>query len=344
MSHASLPDVNPIPWAEFTAEVMTLYAPGLRAHSTCTMIRSTLDQLTALGLTSTADLTAATVARFIASRPPEQSANTTYSYVARLRAICTLAEAQGYVRVSPFRLRRCWVRRGAPARKRHHTPSDVARCLALARSEVSGKTGWPRWKAHRTYVALALVAYTGLRKMEALRLRVEDVDLPGRVLWVRARAGAHLKTESSEAPVPLPDELVNIISEWLPCLALPAVRRRVKGPRPVANTAGTMDLGWFIPNAFRTAPWTGGSKGFRPLDCLKALGTRAGVSGLTFLSLRHTFATAAENLGLSELQIMRILRHSNPRTQTYYRHADLDSMREAVKRFGFEPPPPAPRP
>jgi integrase len=45
-------------------------------------------------------------------------------------------------------------------------------------------------------------AYAGLRRTEALRLRVEDVDLDRRLLWVRGN-GRRLKTRASAAPVPI---------------------------------------------------------------------------------------------------------------------------------------------
>ena len=100
-----------------------------------------------------------------------------------------------------------------------------------------------------------------------------------------------------------------------------------------------------FPNTYRTAPWTGGSPGHKPLDRIKRLGQRAGAENFTILSLRHSWATMAETLwGLSDLQIMRILRHTNTRTQVGYRHADLPNLRAAVKdiTFGGELPAVAP--
>jgi hypothetical protein len=49
-----------------------------------------------------------------------------------------------------------------------------------------------------------LFAMTGIRRDEGLRAWSEDLDVDARVFWVRERADHRLKTEDSDAPVPLP--------------------------------------------------------------------------------------------------------------------------------------------
>ena len=89
------------------------------------------------------------------------------------------------------------------------------------------------------------------------------------------------------------DFLVEVMAEWLP-------------------KAGS---DWAFPATRGAVPWTSGKPGSKPLDRLKAAGLRAGVEGLTFLSLRHSWATHAESLwGFSEALIQRVLRHTTPRT------------------------------
>lgn len=335
MSSASLPDgITPRPWPEFSAELLALYQPPMRAPATLGAIRYTLEHVAALGVQSTAELTPKLVAAYIASCPQE-SPNTTHSKVAYLRVVANYAAAMGYVRVSPFTVRKRWVRKAPSQRKRHHSRETIARILDLARTEAATGLGWARWRRHRLYVLMATVAYTGLRRNEALRLRREDIDLPGRLIWVRARRGNALKTEASAAPVPIAEPLASILAEWFPCLELPTTRGNIRGPRPRANPDGTMDSGWVFPNAYRTGPWVGGSHFHRPVEELTKLGKRAGVEGLTFLSLRHSWATAAEGLGLSEEQIKRVLRHTSVRTQVHYRHADEQNLRETIRGFGF---------
>ena len=92
-----------------------------------------------------------------------------------------------------------------------------------------------------------------------------------------------------------------------------------------------------VPRRERRGPRIAGPSGHRPLDQLKLAGERAGVPGLTFLSLRHSYATHAERLGLSDAMLARVLRHSTTRTQAHYKHPDLANMRGAVNRIGFGP-------
>src|SRR5262249_48814096 len=78
------------------------------------------------------------------------------------------------------------------------------------------------------------------------------------------------------------------------------------------------------------------------LDRVRRLGVRCGIEAMTLLSLRHSWATHAESAwGLSELQIQRVLRHTNTRTQKRYRHADLANLCVALGAVSFGDAPPA---
>jgi integrase len=333
----------PIPFAAFQAELTEIYRPPMRAQATfgkmVQVLRAVADLLGPAG--TTADLTPTLVARFISTRPATQGANTTISHLSYLRAACAYASASGYLRVSPFTIRRNWLRPAPPCaeRKRHHSAEDIARVLDVAKLDVVRKVpgSWARWRAHRLYALISTVAYTGMRRTEALRLRVEDIDVPGRLLLVVSRNGSRLKTVGSAAPIPLPDALAAILADWLPNLALPdRPDENHFGPLPVANPSGIQDRGWAFPNARQTGPWMGGAPGYRPNDRFRAIGKRAGVTGLNFLSLRHSWATMAESLwGFSEPQIQRVLRHSTPRTQQTYRHFDPTNLKAACAGISF---------
>ncbi len=149
--------------------------------------------------------------------------------------------------------------------------------------------------------------------MEALSLRTADVKVDDRLIQIVKRR--RLKRPTAAAPVPMAEELAEVLRSWLP----------------------QTGCGWCFPNLSRSGPWTGGSAGYTPLDRLKAAGLAVDVDGLTFQSLRHSWATHAESAwGLSELVVQRILRHTRTRTQDHYRHADKANLVEAVKgiRFG----------
>ena len=323
---AGWPAHAPIPWPEFTRELLALYQPPLRAPGTRGRMAAILRQVSELGATTTADLTPALVARWIAAQPP-LAPQTVYGYLAVLRAACNYAAATGRIPVSPFAVRRKWVAKGQPTRvKRHHSAAEIARVLELARLTAERKRRpWSRWRAHRTFALVATVAYTGVRRNEALYLRTEDVDFAARMILVHP--GRHrLKTERAAAPVPMPDALAEVLIAWLPQLSVAGLP---PGPE--------RDPRWVFPNFERTAPWTGGSVGYRPIDRVKRLGVRAGVEGFTFQSLRHSWASMAESLwGLTDLQIQRVLRHTNTRTQEGYRHPDVDNLRSLVRGITFD--------
>lgn len=333
------PAVRAVPWERFREELLLLYAPPLRSKATFAKIRQILDLVGGLGVASTSDLTMSLVAKFIAARPATESQNTTFTLVRALRTICNYAAANGYVARSPFAIRKTWVRRGQPKAKQHHSREAIARVLAKMKSEIQRKRGWSQWRARRLYALASTVAYTGLRKNEALYLRVEDIDLEARMIFVRSRRGNRLKTEKSAQPVPIPDALMPVLADWLPHLILPEEPAKAPaGPMPEHNPEGIRDAGWVFPNSYRTGPWVGGTHGYRPLDRMKIVGERAGVKGFTFLSLRHSWATHAEFWGLSDAMIQRMLRHTSPATQWYYRHADPANMQAKIGgvRFGHE--------
>ena len=345
--------VEPIPLGKLRDHLAALYSPALRAKSTRSSIMRILDKLDRLGgIETTADLTTATVARFIAAEPPGQHPNTTYTQVAKLRVVCNIAAAEGWLRMSPFVARRRWVRKITPAVPKVHSREEIARVLGLAAADVARKRGWAQWRARRLLALVAVVAYTGLRRNEALHLRVEDVDLSTRMLAIVARRDGNLKTDAAAQPVPIPDALAVILAGWIPHLATPPPHRHSlgrPGGRPAAVTRAGLrevDPGWLIPNAYRTGPWQGGSNGHKPVQRLKRLAHRAGVEGFTFQSLRHSWATHAEFWGLSDAMIQRVMRHSNTRTQQHYRHAEAANLRQKVGGIDFGPSPAAggPRP
>lgn len=336
------PEISPIPFDEFRRRILALYEPPLRSPASFGKMRYMLGQLEALGIETTAQLTTDTVARFVASRPSRQSTHTTHGWLAVLRVACNIAAAEGWVDCSPFAVRKNWIRRTRPKGKRHHSREEIARVLALAARDVRRKTGFARWRAYRLYALIATVAYTGIRKREALFLRSEDIDFPTGMIRLIPRVGNQLKTDAAAQPVPMPPPLVQILRGWLAELARPMVAPEPQPPgkrdprcKPELATGRPVDLAWVFPNAWRTGPWVGGSRDYRPLDRFKMLGKRAGVAGFTFQSLRHSFATHCEGWGLSPAMIQRLLRHTTTRTQDHYRHADLENMRAWVARIGF---------
>lgn len=297
----------PVPLPDWAASILALYAPPLRARGTFLHTRQALREFAALdGVATTADLTQANVARFAAASPGRAAA-TTNGLLASLRAACNLALAGGVISRSPFAGRSFMLREGEPRPPKFHARSAIRRVLARLATDAS-------WEGRRLYALATLVAYCGLRRDEALRLRPRDFDLRRGFVFVVARRP--LKTAASAAPVPIPRAARPVLGRWL----------SLCGPE------------WAFPGVRRAGPWTGGSGPHRAVEALKAAASAAGVEGFTFQSLRHSLAThLGTHWGLGEIQVKRILRHTTVATQRHYVHPDLVNLGAAVRGFDFGP-------
>lgn len=300
-------------WRAFREELLELYSPPCRARNTWFSLRHVLDELERLGVRHPRELTPGLVARFAAR--PHLAAPTIQGQLGYLRRVCSYAVHVGHLKRSPFEWRGEWLvsRGSAPGRAavRHYPAEAVGRLLELAAVEASGGS----WEAGRLEAVVWLFAYTGLRRSEGLCLRREDLDVNGRVVYVRGNVRRSLKTAASAQPVPLPEALAAVLERW---------ERRC-------------GCEWLFPGRRLKGPWIGGPQGSRPIDQLHALGVRAGIERLTFQGLRHSWATHAEQLwGLSDPLIQRVLRHTTVRTsRDWYRHPDALNLRAAVASIEY---------
>ncbi len=170
-----------------------------------------------------------------------------------------------------------------------------------------------RRKPRRQEEGPYLYAFTGCRKSEALHLAVTDVDLDRSILSIRPKSSWRPKTAASIARLPLAAPLAAVLRLWL-------------------SRCGS---DWVIPGKRGKAPWTGGLPGCKPLDQVKALGERAGVSGVTILGFRKTVATLAKGWGLGPLELQALLRHTSVRTQLWYIEEDLEGLRVTASKIRY---------
>lgn len=294
----------------FRAEAGSIWARPAKARGTVTKMRQALREFGATlpaGATMAA-VTAPAVAawangQLAAGRHP----NTVRSLLSYLRAACSYAVEVGHLARSPFARRRSFVRGVRATGPAAHTGAELA-CVLRALEARRGLS----WRDGRTFALVSLVAYTGLRRNEALNLSWAEVDLAARLIRLDPARG--LKTFAAAQPVPIPDRLAGALAWW----------------------RGRCDSEWVVPGRTRRRPWTGGSLGSRPIDHLKAAGRAVGVEGLTFASLRATWATLAESTwGLSGPLIQRVLRHTTLATQEHYRRADERALVAAVRGIDF---------
>jgi integrase len=154
----------------------------------------------------------------------------------------------------------------------------------------------------RLYALWAVALAIGLRRGEALGLRWVDVDLVnGRVVITKAlsRVGTILalrdvKTESSAASVPLPDELVAILRRH---------RLDQLGDTQVAR-GNTLGLVFTTKNGTPLEP--------RNVNrAFETLCRRAGVRRIRLHDLRHSCATLLFTMGVEAATVQRVLRHSS---------------------------------
>ena len=276
-------------------------------------------------VTTTADLTMATITRMIADHP-ERSPNTTRGLLGYARVVCNYAAGMGYVYVSPFQLRKlnAWVRRSKPKQKKHHSREDIRRVLDYMRNDIGIRQGWAQWEARRLFALTATVALTGLRAREAQCLRTADVDLETRIISVVSTPDNRTKTEAAEDVVPMPKALVPILSEWL------LYRTQAPPDFPIDPTCPFM-----FPTRDRRRPWTSGEPGRKPVHRLKAVAALAGVPDFTFLSLRHSWATHALWWKLGPGTVKRVLRHTTERTQAHYTHDDIADLTDSVENVDY---------
>lgn len=173
-------------------------------------------------------------------------------------------------------------------------------------------------------LAVTLALYTGLRIGEIAALKWSDIDFEGGTLSVRqtlqrigsaSREGARTqvqltspKTESSMRCIPL----------------VPFLKQRLKLEKAKAKTEYVIPCagGFAEPRLIR----------YRYKRLLKA----AGLSGLCFHSLRHSFATRCIELGMDIPTLSQILGHSSMKmTLDVYAHVTSVHKAEEIKKLDF---------
>jgi integrase len=300
----------------FQSEVLCLYEPPIRAKGTWRQMRQVLREFAELpGLRTMTDVRPPIIAAWIHAYP-ERSPARASSLLRSFASACSYAVASGYIKQSPFSFRRVnqWVRNDvlAPDKPRvpcHQSAASIERLLEMLDGEAAGGS----WKAGRLQALTYLLAYTGVRKEEALHLKTWDVDLVRRIVSIEPRRTFRPKTKKSAARLPIAEPLAVVLALWL--------------PRCGAD--------WVFPGVKLRGPWTGGCPGYKPLDEVRAAGERAGIPGLTIAGFRKTVGTLAKSWGMGQLELKALLRHSNVETQRWYDEEAVESLRPAVSRITY---------
>jgi integrase len=242
----------------------------------------------------------------------ELAARTVNLVLALVRSILNFAVANGHIAASPIsRLGRGKLM--LPIEKAKIAPpiehaEDVGRLLATVR-EIGEESNRPG-----LCPLFSLLAYTGLRRGEALGLRWSDVDLDRRMITVRRSYEGQTKS-SKHRTVPLPAPLASILKAYR--LADPW-----KGELCFPNDSGEM----FSPNA-------------KLEDVLHLALERACLPRIRVHDLRHVFASYFVMGGGDIFTLQRILGHSTPQlTSDTYAHLSPGHMAGEADRVAYPEP------
>ena len=184
-----------------------------------------------------------------------------------------------------------------PRRRRRQRLPDFLREDELARLFAAGEAAWrktpqPAWRRarRRDWLMVLTAYYAGLRVAELANLRVDDIDLAGKLLFVRQGKG------SKDGTVPIAGKLAGPLREW--------IGDRTNGVLFPDPRGGHIDHTWFR-------------------DRLRGLAKRAGIVRRVHPHiLRHSCATHLLRRGASVYEVQRFLRHSSLSSTSVYLHLD----------------------
>ncbi len=152
---------------------------------------------------------------------------------------------------------------------------------------------------------IAFLLLTGGRKREALDARWENVDFDRRIFTVP------LSKSGKPRYIPLSDEAVRVLA---------AVRREVLHLMPESGAANP----WIFPNPTTGKPFVNIFVSWNNAR------TRAGLKHIRVHDLRHSFASALVNEGMTLYDVKEILGHANMSTTTRYAHLSRQRLQQAA--------------
>lgn len=162
-------------------------------------------------------------------------------------------------------------------------PAEIPRFLEAAPS--------PFWR-----LLFETAVLTGLRVSETTHLRIEDIDLDERTLFV-----AHGKGDKQRF-VPLPARFIEPLYEWI----------------------GNRRKGWLFPSPQSNEPLSSRAVQLQ----VQSTAAKAGIMRrISPHSLRHTYATNLLRAGGNLRQVQTLLGHANIATTQIYTHLDVEDLR-----------------
>ena len=277
---------------EVCARYLAEYVSVRCKPATAALYRSVINRhvLPALGKLPIAALSRAQVAEFHESL--YETPAVANMALRTLSAMYRLAAGWGMVPEGTSNPCKALVKYPERRRERFLTDSEFTRLgRALEEAEAAGDA------SASAVAAIRLLALTGCRRSEILKLRREDVALEaGELRLPDSKTGARA--------IPLPPEAVELLAGLLRAHGGPWV---IPGRKPGTHIAN-IDEAW------------------------RLIRDRAGLEGVRIHDLRHSYASRALALGESLPVIGKLLGHSKLETTARYAHLARDSAQEAAER------------
>ncbi len=228
----------------------------------------------AFGTTRVADVKPSDVKRWTSRLAGDYAPSTVYATYRRFAQVMGGAVEDGIVPRSPC------------SRKTSPGPAKQRPCVATTEQVWALHDAMPE----HLRISVLLGAFVGLRVAEAAALRVSDVDFTRAVVKPAVQYPAQpLKTETSKAPIPIPNELA---------LMLAANVQQYAGDTVVTNEIGMASSPWAIERAIRSS--RGQVEGLP--------------EGFRFHDLRHYLASLLIGKGCDVKVVQSRLRHASATT------------------------------
>jgi site-specific recombinase XerD len=157
---------------------------------------------------------------------------------------------------------------------------------------------------YRNHAIFSTFIFSGIRRKELLNLKLTDIDLENKSLFVRQGKG------NKDRVIPIPDKLLETLARYL------VERKRLNKSCPE-----------FFASLNRNMGFT--STGLKRL--VRVIKVSSGIN-FSIHKLRHTFATLMLEGGCDIYSLSRMLGHSDIKTTTIYLAASADHLRRQMRK------------